>query len=183
MLLGQLPTSFKQDPIVIVMGVSGCGKSTIAKAYASQNSLPFIEGDDYHPKSNIKKLTAGIALNDLDRWPWLEQLAQAVKQQASSHGGAVASCSALKKSYRDYLIKMIEQPLVFAYLHGNRELFVERVSARKNHIMPISLLDSQLHTLEKPNSHEPVVTLFAKDTIESTISLINEALRPLLVQK
>jgi len=133
MLMGQLPARFNQRPIVVVMGVSGCGKSSIAADYASRLDLAFFEGDEYHPEGNVDKMSNGIALTDEDRWPWLSVLGEAIGAAATKDGGAVASCSSLKKSYRQHLADAIGQPVVFAYLHGSRELLMSRMSARSLH--------------------------------------------------
>jgi len=181
MRIGQLPTQFHQRPIIIVMGVSGSGKTTLAKGCATHYSLPFIEGDDYHPQSNLNQMAQGIALGDDDRWPWLDQLGQAIKEKARLKGGAIASGSSLKKRYRQYLAQVIAKPLVFVYLHGSREGLMQRVSNRKDHIMPPSLLDSQLNTLEIPSSDEPVITVSTDDSVGFIIESIDSILRPLIV--
>lgn len=129
---------------LVVMGVSGCGKTSVGEALARKLPSTFIDGDDLHPKSNKEKMAAGIALTDEDRWPWLAEVGKALANQSD----IVVACSALKRSYRDK-IREIEPAVRFIHLHGTRELLEARVNSRENHFMPASLLDSQLATLEK----------------------------------
>lgn len=142
---------------IIVMGVCGCGKSTIAAQLAEALKLPFAEADVFHPPANIKKMENGVALNDEDRWPWLASLRDWMSAQTRAGIGSIVTCSALKRSYRDVL-REAEGDVVFVLLHGSRELLAERISSRKGHFMPLSLLDSQLDTLELPQADEPVLT-------------------------
>ena len=165
------PLYFKNGPVVVVMGVCGCGKSTIAKAVASQLQLPFLEGDDFHPASNIKKMSDAIGLSDEDRWPWLDILGAAIQKNSSAeNGGVIASCSALKRSYRERLSNASGVPILYVYLDGSRETLLKRLKSRRNHYMPSSLLDSQLDTLEKPENDELALT----DSIEKSIDEIVE---------
>ncbi len=129
------------------MGVSGSGKSTIGKLLADRLNLRFYDGDDFHPKENVSKMASGIPLNDADRKPWL----LAINRFASKHndGGMVIACSALKQSYRDLLQDGLS--CTFVFLEGSADLIFGRMKLRKNHFMPISLLKSQLETLEKPS--------------------------------
>ncbi len=131
--------------IVVLMGVSGSGKTTIGRMLAARLGWRFIEGDDYHPPENVAKMASGTPLSDEDRWPWLERLNAVLRKEES----AVVTCSALKESYRRRLTQGIaEHRLV--YLQGSRELIAARVAARKHRYMPASLLDSQFATLEPP---------------------------------
>jgi len=135
--------------IVVLMGVSGSGKTTIGRMLAARLGWRFIEGDDYHPPENVAKMASGTPLSDEDRWPWLERLNAVLRKEES----AVVTCSALKESYRRRLTQGIaEHRLV--YLQGSRELIGARVAARKHRYMPASLLDSQFATLEPP--HEAI---------------------------
>jgi len=140
---------------VVVMGVSGSGKSTVGAAVAQRLRVPFADADDFHPAQNIAKMTAGRALDDEDRYPWLEAIGGWLAQQA--HGG-VMSCSALKRRYRDQLRHHVE-PLEFLHLHGSREVIARRQASRPGHFMPASLLTSQFATLEPlaPDEHGLVI--------------------------
>ena len=131
--------------IVIVMGVSGSGKTTIGRAVAERLGWKFIEGDDYHPRENVAKMAAGVPLEDSDRWPWLDALNRALRAERD----AIVTCSALKESYRKRLLDGIEDSRL-VYLEGSKALIAERVAKRKHRYMPASLLDSQFATLEPP---------------------------------
>ena len=136
-------------PQLVVMGVSGCGKSTIGRMLASALKLPYVEGDELHPPRNIALMAAGTPLTDDDRDAWLA----AVAARISDAGGIVISCSALKRRYRDRLRQASSQ-LRFIHLHGSPELLASRMTQRQGHYMPASLLQSQLHTLEVPGADE-----------------------------
>src|SRR4249919_161758 len=139
--------------ILVVMGVSGSGKTTIAKALADRLGWAFEEGDNLHPGSNITKMRSGHPLDDRDRWPWLEKVADWIDGWRQAGKSGVITCSALKRSYRDFLVR--GRPDVrLLYLHGDIELIAARVAARKGHFMSASLLDSQLATLEEPGPDE-----------------------------
>ena len=140
---------------VVVMGVSGCGKSFIGSALAAELGLPFVEGDALHPLANVQKMAAGIALTDADRWPWLDRIGAEI---AASTTGMVVSCSALRKAYRDRLRQEADGPLAFVFLDGAYATLAARVSSRPLHFMPASLLDSQLATLEPPTGEPLVLT-------------------------
>jgi gluconokinase len=134
--------------VLFIMGVSGCGKSTIGKLLSEELNIPFFDGDDYHPEANIEKMKKGIPLNDEDRFAWLIKLNQlAIVNQED---GAVIACSALKESYRELLKKNIEDKAVFVYLEGTFQEISDRLSKRSNHFMPPALLKSQFETLEPP---------------------------------
>ena len=134
---------------IVVMGVSGCGKSSVGQALADALGARFIDGDDLHPEANKAKMAAGIPLNDEDRWPWLAEVSAALAES-----NTVVACSALKRSYRDRIVGGAPGTR-FVHLHGTRELLAERMGARPNHFMPVSLLDSQLNTLELLGADEP----------------------------
>ncbi len=127
------------------MGVSGSGKSTIGRALAERTGLPFLDADDFHPASNIKKMKSGQPLNDEDRKPWLERLAV----ELSASGGCVLACSALKESYRN-ILESGSADITWVYLEASKELIRERLQKRSGHFMPPSLLDSQFQALEVP---------------------------------
>jgi gluconokinase len=133
------------DPLIVVMGVSGSGKSTVGAALAQRLRVPYADADDFHPPANIAKMTAGHALDDTDRYPWLEAIGEWLVQHED--GGGVMSCSALKRSYRDQLRRHVGS-VEFLHLHGTREVIGRRQASRPGHFMPPSLLDSQFATLE-----------------------------------
>lgn len=145
------PLTFDQDlvkELIVVMGISGSGKSTVGKALAKKLELPFLDADDFHPTENIKKMSRGQALTDDDRWPWLAAI---VEYMLDSHRPRmVLACSALKQAYRDYLGQRLS--LTIVYLELNRTEAIKRLESRKNHFMPVSLIDSQLETLEVPQA-------------------------------
>jgi carbohydrate kinase (thermoresistant glucokinase family) len=147
-------------PLVVVMGVSGCGKSTVGKLLARSLSAEFLEGDDLHPPRNIERMAAGIALTDKDRRDWLLAIAHQLADARAGEHALVVSCSALKHGYRDTLRSAASQ-LAFVYLQASRDLLQARLDARADHFMPGSLLDSQLQTLEPPGADERAITLDA----------------------
>lgn len=140
---------------VVVMGVASCGKTTIGQLLAERLGLRFIEGDTLHSPEAVAKMTHGEPLTDDDRWPWLTRVGEALRGRE----GAVASCSALKRRYRDAIAAAAGRPVLFIHLHGSREALSRRIVGRKGHFMPASLLDSQLATLEMPGEDEPAITL------------------------
>jgi len=133
------------------MGTTGCGKSTIGSALAAELNAKYLEGDDFHSAQSKSKMAAGIPLTDDDRWPWLQTLSEAM---SDCNGKAVTSCSSLKRAYRDFITRNANEPVLFVYLHGTRELLASRLSERQNHFMNTGLLDSQLETLEQPQGDE-----------------------------
>lgn len=137
------------------MGVSGCGKTTVGRALAQLMQVPFIEGDDLHSAHNVALMAAGTPLSDDDRAGWLDAVAQALQ---SHPAGAVASCSALRRRYRDRLRHQVDD-LRFVHLHGDAQTLALRLQQRKHAYMPASLLGSQLATLELPHADEQVVSL------------------------
>lgn len=143
--------------LIVVMGVSGSGKSTLGEALAQSLNCDFQEGDALHPAANVEKMRAGIALDDIDRKPWLEQVAAWIATQREQQRDGVVSCSALKRSYRERL-RRANPELRFVYLQLPRVELVRRLRQR-NHFMPASLLDSQLRTLQEPAADERALTL------------------------
>ncbi|MEU2995590.1 gluconokinase [Streptomyces griseoincarnatus] len=131
--------------VVVVMGVAGTGKTTIGPLLAARLGVPYAEGDDFHPQSNIAKMSAGTPLTDDDRWPWLDAIGDWAQGRAAL--GGVVSCSALKRSYRDRL-RAAAPGVVFVHLTGDRALVEDRMSHRQGHFMPTALLDSQFATLQ-----------------------------------
>ncbi len=144
-------------PIVVVMGVSGCGKSTVWQQLAATMGVEFVEGDQLHSAENVARMGAGIALTDEDRQGWLEALAGRIGNARANEAGLIVSCSALKRSYRDTL-RQGASDLLFVYLQGNPELLAARMGSRPGHYMPASLLESQLATLEIPSPDENAQT-------------------------
>ena len=155
-------------PVFIVMGVSGCGKSTIGKLLADELEIPFFDGDDYHPEANVKKMAAGNSLNDNDRIGWLKRLNSLAIE--NSKVGAVIACSALKESYRVILSHSLNNQIEFVYLNGTFEEISNRLMQRKNHFMPTSLLKSQFNSLEVPNN--AISVSITKTPIEITNYII-----------
>lgn len=139
--------------IFIVMGVSGCGKTTIGAALARALGVEFVEGDDYHPPENVRRMAAGIPLTDDDRAGWLRALADHIRDARDAGTGLVVSCSALKRSYRD-LLRAAAPDAEFIFLDGSRSLIADRLTSRRGHYMPVSLLDTQFATLERPSPDE-----------------------------
>lgn len=138
-------------PLVVTMGVSGSGKSTVGAALAHRLRVPFVDADDVHPPQNIAKMAAGVPLTDADRGPWLRVVAAWLHEHRAT--GGVVACSALRRSYRDVLRGPATRT-VFVHLHGDRDDLAARVTGRPGHFMPAALLDSQLATLEPLEADE-----------------------------
>lgn len=134
---------------LIVMGVTGCGKSTVGQRVAARLDWPFIDGDTLHPAANVAKMRAGEPLDDADRQPWLVAIVQALRQWRAAGRPGVVACSALRRTYRDTLVDD-QRDVGFVHLHGPRALLARRLADRHDHFMPAGLLDSQLATLEAP---------------------------------
>jgi carbohydrate kinase (thermoresistant glucokinase family) len=144
------------EVILVVMGVSGCGKSTIAAEIAKRLHWPLVEGDDLHPPANIAKMKQHIPLDDADRQPWLQRIGEQIDTWRAAGSAGLITCSALKHRYRDDLIE--DRPnLWFVYLKGSKELIRARLAKRKGHFMPPALLDSQFADLEEPVAGERVL--------------------------
>lgn len=161
---------------IVVMGVAGTGKTTIGPLVAARLGVPYAEGDDFHPAANVAKMSAGIPLDDADRWPWLDAIG------AWAHGragrGGVVSSSALKRSYRDRL-RAAAPGLVFLHLTGDRTLIERRMAERRGHFMPAALLDSQFATLQPLGADEAGVAVDVSGTPEEIAERAAAALRPL----
>ena len=151
--------------VYIVMGVTGSGKSTFGIALAEQLMIPHYDADDFHPASNIMKMTQGTPLNDEDRMPWLKILSKRI-QNWSELGEAVLSCSCLKESYRE-ILRESGSPVSLIYLKADRELIISRLASRKDHFMPSELIDSQFEALEEPND---AIVLDADASIEQNLN-------------
>ena len=134
----------------VVMGVSGCGKSRIGQDFAMAQGAEFVDGDSLHPPENVAKMRRGEPLDDSDRAPWLDRVGQVLQAD-----DMVVACSALKRIYRDRIRAMAGAPVMFLFLRGKRETLLQRMASRPGHFMPVSLLDSQLATLEPPTADEP----------------------------
>ena len=163
--------------IVIVMGVSSSGKSTVGQSIARRLHVPFLDGDGYHPEANVEKMRAGTPLTDEDRWPWLERLALALREAADRKNASVGACSALRRAYRDFLTEKAGEPITFVYLDGSREVIGERMARRQHEYMPTSLLDSQFATLEVPDpAMENVLVLPVTDSVEKITQAVTKSL-------
>ncbi|MEY7980550.1 gluconokinase [Streptomyces pilosus] len=153
----------KTPHVVVVMGVAGTGKTTIGPLLAARYGVPYAEGDDFHPRANIDKMTAGTPLTDDDRWPWLDAIGAWADGRAGE--GGVVSCSALKRSYRDRL-RAAAPGVVFVHLTGDRALVEDRMAHRQGHFMPTALLDSQFATLQPLERDESGVAVDVTGTPE-----------------
>lgn len=138
--------------VLIVMGVSGCGKSTLGALLAQALSCPFLEGDSFHVPEAVAKMRGGQPLTDEDRWPWLDRLGCATATASETYGAAVSACSALRESYRERLRSAIGSHVRFVLLENDREILLARIHNRPDHYMPAALLDSQIATLERPET-------------------------------
>jgi gluconokinase len=136
--------------IIVLMGVSGSGKTTVGKELARQLSWTFVDADDFHPAANIAKMHRGEPLTDKDRWPWLEAIRQRLLLAAHRGESVVLACSALKHAYQEYLKHEDPARIYYVYLQGSEELIGQRLAARKGHFMDPHLLHSQFETLEPP---------------------------------
>jgi len=135
----------------VIMGVSGCGKTTVGQGAAEATGLSFIDGDDLHPPANIEKMSAGIPLTDEDRGPWLRDVGKAI---ANSESNIVIGCSSLKRAYRDLIRQKADTSVHFIHLHTQQSVIAKRMQSREGHFMPTTLLDSQFAALEMLGSDE-----------------------------
>lgn len=157
----------KMRPLV-VMGVSGCGKTSVAQALSERVHARMIEGDAFHPSQNIEKMKAGVPLTDADRQGWLESLGRELARANESHNLAVMTCSALKRRYRETL-RAASPGLGFVFLRLSREAATERVARRSGHYMPASLVESQFRDLEPPVDEPGVLTVDANESMEAIV--------------
>ncbi len=164
--------------VLVVMGVSGSGKSSIALRLRDETGWPFQEGDELHPKENVAKMAAGTPLTDEDRWPWLDRCADWIRERLEAGSGGLLTCSALRKVYRDRLGEGVPG-LQFLYLKVSAEVLRERLQRRRGHYMPPSLLPSQLATLEEPTSDEPALVVPVERTVDETAADVLAVLRRL----
>ncbi len=161
--------------LFVVMGVAGCGKSTVGNALVGQLGGTYLEGDEFHPMVNIKKMSNGEPLTDEDRWPWLKIIAQ---EMSKTEGLAFTGCSALKRSYRDLLRREAGEGITFIHLSGSKEVIADRMKRRAGHFMPTDLLDSQFAALEPLSKEETSITVdisFSQQRIlDQILSLITD---------
>jgi gluconokinase len=153
--------------MLVVMGVSGSGKTVVGEALAGAAGLPFVDGDNLHVPEAVAKMARGIALDDADRMPWLDRIGAALADAAKYPRGLVIVCSALRRAYRDRLRRAAGPGLRFLFLDGSIELIRARIARRHHRYMPASLLDSQFATLERPTGEADVVTVPIDGTIEA----------------
>jgi gluconokinase len=147
------------------MGVSGSGKTSVGELLSQRLGLPYRDGDDLHPPANIAKMTRGEPLTDADRWPWLEQVGAVLAAEAP----IIVGCSALKRRYRDLIVERAGGPVTFVHLAGTREVIAARMSDRRKHFMPSSLIDSQFAALEPPAPDELSVTVDIDQPLEAVV--------------
>jgi gluconokinase len=160
--------SAKAPCALIIMGVSGSGKTTIAEKLAEQLGWTCEDGDKYHPKSNVEKMSAGHPLTDEDRWPWLNAIADEIERVCRASGHVVFACSALKRAYRDVLLRGRDDVRV-VFLNGTQKLIADRLAARKGHFMPPGLLDSQFKTLEPPGPDENAIDVSIDAPVDAIV--------------
>ena len=161
---------------VVVMGVSGVGKTTVATRLAAALGRTFAEGDDFHPEANVAAMAAGVPLSDEDRWPWLRSIGAWMSAETAAGRSAVVTCSALRRSYRD-LLREDRPEVVFCHLIADPDLTRERVSHRTDHYMPASLLPSQLAALEPLQPDEPGFVVPAESDVSRVVAQALDALR------
>jgi gluconokinase len=157
--------------IYLLMGVSGCGKSSVGHRLAAALNVPYVEADEFHPPENVARMAAGTPLTDADRQGWLLALRDRLAHSLAQGRGAVLGCSALKRSYRDILRTGAPQ-LRLVHLHGSRALLAARLAARRDHYMPASLLDSQLATLQVPEPDEDALRVDISQDVDTIVTII-----------
>ncbi len=159
---------------LVIMGVSGCGKSSVGQQLAKHFGCDFLEGDSLHSPDNVARMTSGTPLSDEDRAVWLDAIAQGLRNLLPDEGLVVA-CSALKRTYRDRL-RLACPALRFVHLHGARAVLARRMQRRQGHYMPPSLLDSQLETLEPPGADEHAITVNIAEPVSSLVAHVAKLL-------
>ena len=174
--MAKASNALAEPMILVVMGVSGCGKTTVGQALAHHLGCEFAEGDQFHPPQNVAKMAAGTPLDDNDRWGWLQTLSARMAQARSAGQSLVLSCSALRKPYRDILRAGAPQAW-FVHLHGDTAVLRQRMASRPAHYMPPSLLQSQLDTLEMPEADERVVSLDIATPLPEMVSRVMSSVR------
>lgn len=160
-----------KNKVIIIIGVSGSGKTTIGRLLSGELGWKYYEGDDFHPPANIEKLKHGVPLDDADRKPWLESLRDLIRNCLERGDSAVVACSALKQRYRDFLL--VDERVILIYLKGDYELIRERLSKRRGHFLNPNLLDSQFAALEEPKTAMQVdVSLSPAEIVKSIRSAL-----------
>jgi gluconokinase len=154
---------------VVLMGVSGSGKSTIAEALAGRIGWRCEDGDKFHPASNVAKMSAGQPLTDEDRWPWLKAIADEIDRLCGKEQPAVFACSALKRAYREVLVHG-RNDVRIVFLDGTKAVIAGRLASRKGHFMPADLLDSQFRTLERPKPEEGAITVSIDGSVDTIVN-------------
>lgn len=168
--------------IIVVMGVAGCGKTSVGEALAGRLGWPFLEGDAFHPQINKDKMAAGTPLTDDDRWPWLDRIAAEMAALAGRGENALVGCSALKRVYRDRLrAGAATVPVRFVHLTGSLDIHRKRIRERTGHFMPASMLNSQLATLEPPGPDEGAVIIDIDQPLADMVDQVIAALGELPV--
>lgn len=168
------PRSDKVQPRrFVVMGVSGCGKSSVGAALAARVAGVYVDGDDLHPPANASKMSAGIPLADADRWPWLDRVGARL---ALADDTALIGCSALKRVYRDRIRSVVGAPVSFIHLDGTKETILRRLEARRDHFMLSALLESQFAALEPPGADEQAITVNIDQPLDMVVAAIIAAL-------
>jgi gluconokinase len=157
--------------IVVLMGVCGCGKTTVGRALAQATGWPFFDADDFHPPANVARMAAGVPLTDEDRWPWLDAIVAAMRAIEAQGSNAVLACSALRQAYRDRLAAAGD--VRFVHLAGDFDTIAARLAARSHRYMPASLLDSQFATLEPPRD---AITIDIRQPVPDQVAAIRAAL-------
>lgn len=160
---------------LIIMGVCGCGKSTVGEHLAAALDAEFIEGDSFHPPENVQRMSAGIPLTDADRAPWLSRLTEELARHSATDRPAVLACSALKRRYREQLSS--SGPITFVYLKGDRAEIERRMALRQNHFMVASMVASQFEALEEPGPDEPCIRVSILRPVEQIVNEVLTALK------
>jgi gluconokinase len=164
--------SQRRSDRLVLMGVAGCGKTTVGQALSAATGIRFLDGDDLHPEENVAKMSHGLPLTDHDRWPWLARIGQTLAAEAP----LIIGCSALKRRYRDYIWAKAQAPVLLIHLAGPRDLIAQRMIDRKGHFMPLSLLDSQFAALEPPAADEDSLTVSIDQPLPGIVADIRAAL-------
>jgi gluconokinase len=167
-------TPGEPPPVIVLMGVSGCGKSTVGAKLSQTLGWPFRDADSFHPPANIDKMSRGVPLTDADRWPWLDAIASWIDERRAGRAPGIVSCSALKRVYRERIVGA-RSGVRLVYLRGSRELVAARLAGRVHHFMPAALLASQFEALEEPLEDEhPVIVSIAEAPVRIAATIISE---------